>query len=143
MNNIKKIQLLPHQKTAEDSSYESIWPGGVCFLGRDTIALVISHSVFTNIYSHCVGLTTAALTINNSTFNNSDIDPAYESLITSSTTIDSFSESDGVTFINFQDGTSDIIPLGRVAISNSKFISNKIHPKYGGVFFFIILLDIF
>jgi len=132
MHNIKKT-ITSSEKAIEDLYYETQWPGGICMLGRDMVSFRLVDSTFTNIYSHCIALKQSTFSMLNLTFDNSGIEDSYQSILDSSTSIDSTNRNDGVTFLNFEDGTRDVPPLIKINVTNSRFINNKIHSKYGGV----------
>ena len=129
MNNISKIELTKKMKNSVDLDYESAWPGGVCLLSRVGTGYKITNSNFTNIKSHCIGLSQSVLTMSGCIFDNSDLASEY----TSSLKNKSLVASDGVTFLNFADGTTDINPGNSMDVSSNTFINNVIFPLYGGV----------
>jgi len=133
MKNIAKINVPPQEKTMDELTLESQFSGGICALARDSTFLSLSSSTFTNIYSHCIGVSQAALTISLSIFNNTNIDPSYKTSFTSTTSFGSLDETDGVSFIIYQDATSEISPQTKVGVTSSQFIENNIYSKYGGV----------
>jgi len=134
MTNIYKISLTKTQKTVTDLSYESYLPsGGICFMGMIAAGIRATSSNFTNIHSHCIGLYQSILSLTSCIFDNSGLASQYESSLKNT----SLTDSDGVTFVTFKDGTTDINPGSLLALTSNTFINNVRYPKYGGAMKFI------
>ena len=129
MNNIHKIPLTKKMKNAVDIEYESVWSGGICMLARVVTGYTIEKSNFTNIHSHCIGLTQAVLKIDTCIFDNSGLVGKY----TSSLKNTSLTETDGFSYVILKDGTGDVNPGVIVEVLGSQFINNVNYPRYGGV----------
>ena len=128
MTNIKKQTIDLASMTSTDVEYQSQWFGGVCFLARGDISVTFQNSNFTNIYSHCLGFTSSALTVTSCLFDNSGITD-----VDSSIPDDDGDSYSGVSWINFDQGTSKIWPGLSVVITSSTFNENKLYPNRGGV----------
>ena len=115
-------------KTAIEIDYESFWPGGIFFLGRNDILLRMTNCTFYNIGSHCIGLNTAGLIITTSIFDNSGLNT--EGLESAT---DQDDASSGVTWINMYGGTSNVNYAQQIVVTSNIFKDNKLMASRGGV----------
>lgn len=129
MDSIRKVSIPAAQKTLTDAQFDQNFAGGVCIMAKNTVSLTLLQGSYTNIESHCIATTNAALAITSTVFNNSGL-----TNVPAPINDDAIDESDGVTFVIFTGANNDISPLNFVRITSAQFIQNKIKSKYGGVF---------
>ena len=127
MNNLRKVEAF----SESDLQFQAQWAGGVCALTTTDVSFIVKKSNFTNIYGHCFGLQLTAIIMEDSIFDNTDIEetPITISVITlSALTINS-----GTTWINIDD-VGTVSTSGYQAIfKRNIFKTNKRMALYGGV----------
>jgi len=127
MNNMKKLK----SNDAEDLQLDAQWPGGLCTLTNSDVSLTVKNSNFTNIYGHCFGTKQTALIVENSTFDNSNLDETPITL--TAATVKSLTKNSGTTWVNIEN-PSEIIGMSNQAIfKRNIFKTNKRVSLYGGV----------
>lgn len=117
---------ITEDNTADDLQDDNDLPISLCFMGQNYIALNVSQSKFTNINANCIGLKNSALTLKASTFNNTALQ--HKAIQRGK------NGNYGISWISFHAGTKLITPANAIKISSCKFIENKIHPEFGGVY---------
>lgn len=134
MDSIKKVAMTAAEKTLDDLQTENDFlGGGVCMMARKAVALALVGGTYTNIESNCIVLNDATLAINYTVFDNSGLTNVPKPIAD-----DTITEADGVSFVTFIGGTTDIAPTNIVKILGAKFIENKVKSMYGGVIYSII-----
>jgi len=117
-------------KTAVEIDYETSWPGGIFFLGRNDIVLRMENSRFYNVGSHCIGINAGGIYLVNSIFDNSKLDPAYAV----QPAVDEKDDFGGITWITLIGNTQRVNNYGYdFAISSNIFNENKVKSNLGGV----------
>lgn len=136
MDSIKKVAMTAAEKTLDDLQTENDFlGGGVCMMARKAVALALVSGTYKNIESNCIVLNDATLAINYTVFDNSGLTNVPKPIAD-----DTITEADGVSFVTFIGGTTDIAPTNIVKILGAKFIENKVKSMYGGVIYSIINL---
>jgi len=132
MNDIKKIE----SSKPEDLQLQAQWPGGLCTLTNSDASLTVKNSNFTNIYGHCFGTKQTAITIEDSLFDNTNLDETPIDLTTTNaaTIVSSLTMNSGISWINIADLSQLNNTWGHQAIfKRNTFKTNKRRPLYGGV----------
>jgi len=139
MKNLRKID----STSADDLQLEAQWPGGLCALLNNDTSLTVKNSKFTNIYGHCFGARLSAITIEDSMFDNTNIDetPITLDVLTAVTTVNSLTKNSGTSWINIEDLSqlNDTWSYQAIFKRNS-FKTNKRVALYGGVIRFRYLI---
>jgi len=127
MNDLKKIE----SSDPDDLQFGTQWPGGLCALLTTEASLTVNKSNFTNINGHCFGTKFSAVNIEDSLFDNTNLD---ETPITiEDTTINSLDIYSGTSWVNIDD-LGQVSTFGYQAIfKRNTFMTNKRVPLYGGV----------
>jgi len=124
-------------KTAIEVDYESSWPGGIFFLGRNDVVLIMTNCSFSNIGSHCIGLNTAGLVLTTSIFDNSGLNTQGLGSAT-----DHNDAASGVTWINIYRGTINVNNGFQALVTSNIFNDNKLMSSRGGVHLNSLLVDL-
>jgi len=132
MNNLRKLE----STSADDLQLEAQWPGGLCALTNNDASITIKNSNFTNIYGHCFGTRQTAITVEDSIFDNTNLEETPISLEskTAETIVNSLTINSGTSWVNVEDLSRVNNTWGYQAIfKRNIFKTNKAMSLYGGV----------
>lgn len=127
MNNITKSSVLSTSSLIADAT----WVGGLACLTSNDAVIRVYNSTFTNFDSHVFGFKSTLVDIQNSTFDNSQLDVDTEEI--SEELVSTLTKNTGVSWVNIDDGTTYVTGGTIMTFKNNQFIQNKVPPLYGGV----------
>jgi len=108
---------------------------GLCVIDQGSTLSIIS-SNFTNIPSHCIGLYSSNVFMNDSIFDNSQLQISSDTSL-QATVPTTFTEKSGISWIIYESIKGLRSEKTLVTLENNQFIENKDPPLYGGAFRFI------